>query len=140
MTRLELNIPEKILFETEFQIKLEDINFAKHMGNERILVHANTVRTAFYKHLDLLEGDWDNGHGTIVANHCIKYISEGFLDDRIVCKVGISELTSCSFDMVMYFVKANGKPLAIIRTGVVYFDYNERRIREIPKNYLDKFN
>ena len=66
MTRIDITVPDKILFETHFFIKEEDINFANHMGNERILVFANTVRTNFYKHLDLLEGDWANGHGTIV--------------------------------------------------------------------------
>lgn len=140
MTRIDITVPDKILFETHFFIKEEDINFANHMGNERILVFANTVRTNFYKHLDLLEGDWANGHGTIVANHSVKYITEGFLDDEIICKVGVNELTTCSFDMVMHFIKKETqKTLALVRSAVVYFDYNERRIRELPQSYLDKF-
>jgi len=140
MTRIEINIPEKVLYETIFTIKAADINFANHMGNERILVFANNVRTDFYKHLELLEGDWENGHGTIVANHTVKYVSEGFLGDEIICKVGIGALTSCSFDMVMHFVKKESNiTLALVRSAVVYFDYKERRIRELPQSYTERF-
>jgi acyl-CoA thioester hydrolase len=139
MTRIEIEISEKILYQYTFTIKETDINYAKHMGNERILVFANIIRSEFYKHLNLLEGDWDEGHGTIVANHTIKYVSEGFLNDEITCNVGVTNITTCSYDLIFHFFKKNNKTLALVRTGSVYFDYHDKRIREIPDSFKKAF-
>lgn len=139
MTRIEIEISEKILYQYTFTIKETDINYAKHMGNERILVFANSIRSEFYKHLNLLEGDWDEGHGTIVANHTIKYVSEGFLNDEITCNVGVANITTCSYDLIFHFLKKNNKTLALVRTGSVYFDYHDKRIREIPDSFKKAF-
>jgi acyl-CoA thioesterase FadM len=135
MTRIDIKVPEKVLYETHFTIQPEDINSANHMGNERILFFSNTVRTDFYNHLGLEEGVLAEGHGTIIANHAIKYVSEGFLGDEITCQVGIAEFTSCSFDLIFHFFKKDKKTLALVRSGVVYFNYNERRISELPKEF-----
>jgi acyl-CoA thioester hydrolase len=139
MTRIEIEILEKSLYQYTFTIKETDINYAKHMGNERILVFANIIRSEFYKHLNLIEGDWDEGHGTIVANHTIKYVSEGFLNDEITCNVGVANITTCSYDLIFHFLKKNNKTLALVRTGSVYFDYHEKRIREIPDSFKKAF-
>lgn len=139
MTRIDIELPEKFLFAKKFTIQPEDINHAKHMGNERILVFTNQIRIDFYKHLQLADIDWEKGEGTILANHSIKYIAEGFLGEEIECQVGILNLSSCSFDMLFYFVKNNGKPLAIVRTGCVYFNYHTKKIQELPMAFVEAF-
>ncbi len=139
MERVRIQLPEKTLYTHHFTITSEDINAADHMGNERILVHANAVRIAFYKHFNLIEGDYENGHGVIVANHTVNYKSEGFLKDEIACEVGINQLTECSFDLVFHFIKNNEKTLALLRTGCIYYDYNERKIRHLPENFVHTF-
>lgn len=140
MTRIDIELPKKYLFTKKLVIQQEDINHAKHMGNERILIFANQLRVDFYNHLHLSDVDWDKGEGTILANHTIKYISEGFLGDEIECQIGVSNLSSCSFDLIFHFVKNNGKSLAIIRTGCVYFNYHSKKIQELPIEFTKAFS
>ena len=52
MERVKINLPQTTLFSYHFKIEQEDINFANHMGNERILVFANIIRTQFFIHLN----------------------------------------------------------------------------------------
>ncbi|QQR97375.1 MAG: thioesterase family protein [Sphingobacteriales bacterium] len=139
MTRIDIEIPKKILYTSKFTIEQEDINHAKHMGNERILIKANQIRTNFYAHLQLADVDWEKGEGTILANHAIKYVSEGFLGDTVECQVGVQALTECSFDLVFHFIKNNTKTLAIVRSGCVYFNYHEKRIKELPNSFIEAF-
>ncbi len=59
------------------------------MGNERILVYANSLREHMFQHLNLKLNDEKNGHGTIVANHSIHYKNEGFLGGRSFMPKGL---------------------------------------------------
>jgi len=128
MERVKIHLPERFLYTHQFSIEPEDINEAHHMGNERILVYANRVREQMFQHLNLKLNDEKNGHGTIVANHSIHYKNEGFLDDVIICNAGVSTITECSFDLIFQFVKQDGKVLALVRTGCVYYEYSQRKI------------
>ncbi|MFN8237156.1 MAG: thioesterase family protein [Chitinophagales bacterium] len=139
MERVRIALPEKILFTTHFFIGNDDINEADHMGNERILVFTNNIRSPFFKQLKLTENDFDKMEGTIVANHSIHYVSEGFLGEEICCDVGITNLSECSFDVVFHFKKKNGKTLAVVRSGCVYYDYIARKIRALPENFINAF-
>lgn len=139
MQRVEIEIPEKILFTHHFTISEKDINIANHMGNERILFIANDLRVLMFEHLNLLLHDAENGHGTIVANHTINYRKEGFLGDEITCHAGVTNVTECSFDLIFNFIKSDGKTLIVLRSGCVYYEYQQRKIRPLPDSYLKVF-
>jgi acyl-CoA thioesterase FadM len=133
MNKVKIEIPAAVLFRTEFQIKEEDINEADHMGNERILHHANLIRYDFFTTINVLP---EKDHGLIIASHSIQYKSEGFSGDTILCEISVSNLTECTFDLVMHFIKqSTNKTLAVVRSGIVYFDYQNRKIRHLPSYY-----
>ena len=136
MQRVEINPPKKILFSHTFTIVKEDINEADHLGNERILVFANSIRNLMSKHLKLNLLDMEKKIGIIVANHSVNYKSEGFLGDVINCHVGIENISECSFDMIFQFVKENGRNLAFVRSGCIYFDFMDRKINPLPEQLL----
>lgn len=139
MQRVKINLPEHFLFTYQFTIEEIDINEANHMGNERILTFANIIRSKMFEQLGLKLNDETNGHGTIIANHCIHYKNEGFLGDEISCNVGVDTITECSFDLVFQFIKNNEKPLALLRTGCVYYEYEQRKIRHLPESFIQAF-
>ena len=138
MKKLIIEIPLTVWHRCNFQIKEEDINESDHMGNERILHHANLVRYNFFESLNLLPPDEE--HGFIIVNHSIVYKSEGFLGDTVVCEAGVTNPTECSFDLIFHFIKSSAqKTLAVVRSGLVYFDYQNRKIRHLPDKYLSLF-
>ncbi len=139
MQRVKIEIPQRILYSFPFTITQADINIAEHMGNERILVFANTVRENFFAYFKLNYVDVENKVGIIVANHTINYKSEGFLGDEIVCEVGVDTITECSFDLIFHFIKNQERSLAVLRTGCVYFNFKERKINALPDSYLQVF-
>ncbi len=139
MKREKIEFPEKILWSGKRVIAESDINYANHMGNERILVWADEIRASFLRSIGWDEKSFEGGKGVIVANHTIVYQSEGFLGDEVNIDVAVDYLTEYSFDVVAR-LKKNGseKNMIVIRTGVVCFDYNKREIAEIPEIFLKK--
>ncbi|HQV79008.1 MAG TPA: thioesterase family protein [Chitinophagales bacterium] len=140
MQRVQIDFPETTLFTYQFTIVEEDINIANHVGNERILVLANHSREKMFEHLNLKLYDLNELHGIVVANHTINYKSEGFLNDIITCYGSIDTLTECSFDLLFHFKKENGKTLAMLRTGCIYYDFQTRKIKALPESYNIVFN
>lgn len=136
MEKVHIRIPEKVQYSTQFRIAPDDINEANHMGNERILLHANRIRYEFFHAVNILP---EAGHGLIIANHGIQYRSEGFSGDTIHVEVSTAQPTECSFDLVMHFIKSDGKSLAVLRSGLIYFDYGQRKIRPMPDVFRTLF-
>lgn len=132
MQRIKIEIPDKIIHTYSFTVIQEDINMADHVGNERILKFANDAREDFFKQLSFKLNDYENKIGIIVANHCINYKNEGFLNDKIICNIGIDTITECSFDIIFHFIKNNDKTLALVRTGCVYYDLAAKKIKPLP--------
>ena len=140
MQRVSIEFPSPILYSYTFTINADDINIADHMGNERILVLANTLREKMFEHLQIPLFDLQNRHGIVVANHCIQYKSEGFLGDEILLNAAVNDITECSFDLYFQFLKNNGKTMALLKTGCVYFDFETRKIMALPESYLRAFH
>lgn len=139
MKKERIDFPEKILWAANRTIAASDINYANHMGNERILVWADEIRTSFLNGIGWDEKSFQEGAGVIVANHTIVYQSEGFLDDEVLIEVGIDNLTEYSFDIVIRTKKSDsGRNMVVLRTGVVCFNYQKREIQSIPEQFLQK--
>lgn len=139
MKKERIDFPEKVLWTGTRIITPSDINYANHMGNERILIWADEIRAAVLKSIGWDEKSFQEGAGVIVANHTIVYQSEGFLGDEIQIEAGIDHLTDYSFDIVIRTRKTDSdRNMIMLRTGVVCFNYQKREIQSVPEQFLQK--
>jgi acyl-CoA thioester hydrolase len=138
MPRIHIELPEKILFETEIAVRATDINYGGHVGNDTILTLMQEARVLFYRTIGFgselnLEGDV----GQIVTDAAIVYKSESFLGDVLIVKVAVAEFNKYGFDMVYQLVnKETGKEVARGKTGIVCFDYAKRKVTSVPEKFL----
>ena len=44
MPRVKLNIPSTFLYSFDLEIRVDDLNYGQHLGNEMILVYAQQTR------------------------------------------------------------------------------------------------
>lgn len=137
MKRIQIEIPQKILWKSSRKIQQSDINIAAHMGNDRILVWADEIRNDFFVSIGWEKHEWFKNVGIIVANHSIAYKSEGFLGEQIDIELSIDNVSECTFDMYIKLKKADSnKDMILLRTGLVCFDYSTRKISELPKEFM----
>ena len=131
MGRVKLKIPtEKPLFSTNIVVRIGDINYGGHLGNDALLSILHEARMQFLQNFGFTELN-AGGNSLIMADVMIAYKGESFYGDVLKINVYIEEITSKSFD-ILYFVSTvqNGltKEIAHAKTGMVCFDYTTRKI------------
>lgn len=140
MARVEIALPEKFLFTTRIPVRADDINFAQHLGNDRVLVMLQESRIQFFKWLGYDEADVE-GTSMIMADSALKYISEGFHGDVLRFEISITEWSRCGFDIVYKLTNENsGDLLAVGKTGLVFFNYDTRKVQNVPDAFRSRID
>lgn len=138
MSRVKIELPEKFLFSTHIPVRITDINYGGHLGNDTILSIAHEARLQFLNSLGFDELNI-GGASIIMADAAIMFRSEVFYGDMIKAEVTVGEISSSGFDLYYRFSnEKNQKEVARIKTGMVCFDYKERKIIAVPEVFKNK--
>jgi acyl-CoA thioesterase FadM len=122
------------------EIRVGDINYGGHMGNDKALLVFHDARIAFLNALGFEEGNI-GGPGIIMRDAHVTYRKEVFLNDVLLVDVGIEEVSQVAFTMV-YTVRRMSDEAVVFTgsTGLVSFDYESRRPMKIPGSFLGKIS
>lgn len=142
MARMEIDLPDKFIYQTELAVRASDINYGGHVGNDAILSLIQEVRILFYRSLGIRDEVSIEGKvGQIITDASLIYKSESFLGDVLVFEIAISGYNKYGFDMYyQIFNKETGREVARGRTGILCFDYERRKVVSIPQTFLDKLH
>lgn len=120
-------------FRRRYGVRIDDINYGGHLGNERALVIFQDARIAFLKSMDRAERDVGEGLGVILVEAGVRYKKEVFLDDALVTEVTVGNLKSSAFDLRFRTLReASGEEVLDGFTRMLSFDYAGRKVRPIP--------
>jgi len=138
MARIKLEMPDNYLFSTELPIRISDINYGGHLGNDAVLSMVHEARMRFLKHYHYTEFDVE-GSSIIMADSAIVYKAEGFHGDRIQVDVTVTDFNKYGCDL--YYLLSNkdtAVEIAHAKTGILFFDYNERKVQQVPEGFRNK--
>jgi len=140
MARIQIDLPEKFLFTVEIAVRVSDLNYGGHVGNDSILTLMQEARVQFYRSLGFAnEISFEGSVGQIIADAAIQYKTQTFLGDVLTIEVGVAEFTRYGFDMFYQLRnKATGKEVARGKTGIVCFDYSKGKVASVPVSLLEK--
>lgn len=139
MARIKLEMPQNYIFSTEITVRISDVNYGGHTGNDAILSFIHEARLRFFQHFGWSELSL-GGVGTIMADVAIVYKAESFHKDKITIKVTPLELTKYGFDLYYHLSNADsGAEVALAKTGIVCFDYQNHKIAQLPEEVKLKF-
>jgi acyl-CoA thioesterase FadM len=135
--KIKVTLPEKFLFSTVIPIRIGDINYGGHLGNDSVLSLVHEARVRFLQSMDYSEMDIE-GNGIIMVDAAIQFKSEGFYGDVIKIEIGIDDMTNTGCDII-YSLSNNesGKVIAAVKTGMVFYDYNKRKILPVPEKFIE---
>jgi len=141
MARVKIELPEKMSFTTQIPVTIKDVNYGGHVGNDSILSIIHEARIRFLASLGYKEMDNENGVGLIMADAAISYKGEGFHGDIFDIAVGVADITPFGFD-IFYSITTNRQDKTIViteaKSGMIYFDYNERKVGRLPDAWKQK--
>lgn len=136
MARLTLDLPARFPFSTELEVLVGHINYGGHLGNDSMLSLIHEARVRYLRHLGYAENDVD-GVGLLMVDAMLVYRSEVFHGDLLVIEVSVGEISRSGCDF-FYRVTSqkSGKEAARAKTGVVFFDYGERKVTRVPSGFF----
>jgi acyl-CoA thioester hydrolase len=134
MARIKIEIPEKVIGTFIIPIRIADINYGNHVGNDAFVSIIHEARMQWLKQYDYTELKIE-GIGLIMSDLAIEFKSESFYGDVIEVKLGAGELTRVGFELYyQLFAKRNNETilLANAKTGMVCYDYDAKKVAQIP--------
>ncbi len=138
MARIHLTLPPSFSFSCEVPVRVSDLNYGGHVGNDSILTLMQEARVLFYRHLGFeSEVNLEGTIGQIIADAAVVYKSESFLGDTLLIEIAAADFNKYGFDLLYRITnKASGKEVARGKTGIVCFDYDKRKMVSVPARLL----
>lgn len=141
MARITIDIPEHLPFSIKIPVRITDLNYGGHVGNDSILSIMHEARMAFLFWNNYTEKDFA-GTSLIMGDVAITFRNELFYGDELTVMIGVRDLSRSGFDLVYRLVKeVNGTTIDVAhaKTGMICFDYNRRKVTSVPDEAKRKF-
>ena len=140
MARIKLPLPEIVHFNTQLTLRVYDLNYGAHMGNDSVLSIVHEARLRFLKSLNITERDFYNC-SLLMSDSAVVYKREAFYGDVLSINVTVSELYEYGFELFYSInnIKSNFE-VARVKTGIVCFSHIEKKIQKLPLEFKDTFS
>jgi len=138
MARIRIELPGTFKFSANIPVRITDLNYGGHVGNDTILSIIHEARAQFLKNYDYSEKVLA-GAGLIMSDVVINFKNELFYGDAVNVSIAVINISRASFDMVYLLKKNENTIIAEAKTGMVCFDYETKKVVSIPEEVVTKF-
>ncbi|MBE0650025.1 MAG: thioesterase family protein [Bacteroidales bacterium] len=139
MGKIKLELPEKFEFHTEIPVRITDLNYGGHLGNDSVLTLIHEARVRFLKSHGYTEMDVC-GASLIQADTVIVYKQEAYYGTLIDFAITVSDFSPAACDFFYLLTdKASGDEIARAKTRIVFFNYQTRKKLPVPEEFRAKF-
>ena len=129
MARVKLEISGKSVFHARIQVRVTDLNYGKHLANDKLAGYLHEARVLYFASLGCPDDLDFFGTGLIQADLAIAFKSEAFLGETLNFELFLDEQSSRSFAVLYRITEAaSGRLVALARMGMVAFDYTLRKV------------
>jgi acyl-CoA thioester hydrolase len=142
MARVKLEIPKHKIFTTNIPVRITDINYGNHLGNDALVSIVHEARMQWLVSNNFSELNI-GGASLIMGDLAVEYKVESFYGDILNIAISIGEITKLSFEIFYEITTTrNDKKILIAnaKTGMVCFDYDARKVTSIPEIFGQMIN
>jgi len=142
MTRNKIEMPAQFSFSALIPIRITDLNYGGHVGNDSILSIIHEARVRFLRHFEFEELNI-GGVSLIMSDVAIEFKNEIFYGDDILARIAAADFSRVGFTIYYRLEKAGADKnttVALARTGMVCFDYELKKIVSIPEGVKEKLS
>lgn len=142
MNRIKINLPEAFGFSTILTIRVTDLNYGGHVGNDSFLSLIQEARQQFlkshgYEELSIA------GVGLIMADVAIEFKKELNYGDRVKISVAAADFDKLGFDLFYKLEVITGEETILAgkaKTGMLCFDYATKKKVTVPEEVIKKLS
>jgi acyl-CoA thioesterase FadM len=137
MPRVRLKPLDQYPFSTKIVVRVTDLNYGGHLGNDSLLSLVHEARVAFLSSHGFSELDC-GGVSLTMGDAAIIYQGEAYAGENLDIEVAAGEPSECGFRLFYRLTRSSdGQKIALAETGMVCFDYNAKKIISLPKAVAD---
>lgn len=137
MARLKIKLPQKPLFSILIPVRITDINYGNHVGNNSIVEIIHEARVQFLNQNNFTEFNIA-GTSLIMSELCVEFKNESFYKDLLQVKIFAGEISRVSFEL-FYEISVKRKDvfvvIALAKTGMVCYNYKIKKVQTIPEEF-----
>ncbi len=142
MNRIKIELPEHFAFATTIAIRVTDLNYGGHVGNDSFLSLIQEARQQFllshgYKELSIA------GVGLIMADVAIEFRKELNHRDEVRISVAAAGFDKLGFDLFYKMELINGEETMLAgkaKTGMMCYDYSLKKKVAVPEEVIAKLS
>lgn len=142
MERVKITLPGSFQFHTTLYIRITDLNYGGHVGNDVFLSLVHEARQQFLKTFGYSELDFA-GAGLIMSDAAIEYKQELKYLDEVKISVAAEGFDKLGFDIFYLLeIKLDNSWLtaAKVKTGMLAFDYTAKKRVQCPVEAIKKLS
>lgn len=135
MARVKIEMPSSYRFSCIIPVRIGDVNYGKHVGNDAIVSIIHESRMQFLASIGCTELE-AFGTAMIMTDLAVLYKGEAFYGDQLTVEVTADELSSMGFDLFYRIsTERDGKKIIIAeaKTGMLCFNYEQRKVARLPE-------
>ncbi|HWB25471.1 MAG TPA: thioesterase family protein [Chitinophagaceae bacterium] len=140
MDRIKINLPENFTFATDIAVRITDLNYGGHVGNDRFLSLIQEARQQYFLHYGYEEMNIE-GLGIIITDAAIEFKQQLGYGDIVRIHVTAGGFDKFGFDL-FYKMEVIKNDKAIIagkaKTGILCYDYTNQKMARVPESVKEK--
>jgi len=129
MARIKIELPEKFSFETIIPIRITDLNYGNHVGNDAFVSILHEARVQWLKGEGYTELNFA-GAGLIMSDLVIEFKNESFYGDIVEVCIYAGETSRVSFELYYQLSAARNLEkiiLANAKTRMIAYNYEKKK-------------
>jgi acyl-CoA thioesterase FadM len=141
MARIKIDLPETFSFSTSLTVRITDLNYGGHVGNDSVLSFVHEARVRYLQALGYTEMNLE-GVSLIMADAALIFKNEIYYGDGLLISVQAMEFSRLGFDLIYKIEKKMAdQPMivvAIVKTTMAGFDYERKKLMSLPEKVINK--
>ena len=139
MPKLKIELPGSFPFKTEITVRVGDVNYGGHLGNDSLLTLLHETRLLFLASKGMTELD-AGGVGLTMVSAGLSFKAEAFRGDLLEVEIAVTEIGPAGFELAYKVIrKSDSKEIARAFTTMAFFDYAKRRLSKTPSIFPETF-
>jgi YbgC/YbaW family acyl-CoA thioester hydrolase len=138
MQRIKIDLPESFGFSTIVRIRITDLNYGGHVGNDSFLSLIHEARQQFLQHFGYSELQLEDV-SLIMADAAIEFKKELNYGDEVKISVAAAGFDKFGFDIFYKLEVMQNEAAALAgkaKTGMLCFDYANKKIKAVPEKAI----
>lgn len=137
MSRIKIAFPENVSYTATIPVRITDLNYGNHVGNDAVLSIIHEARMQFLSHYGYTELNC-GGAGLIMSDVGIEFKKEIYYGDTLSVQIAVINFSSVGFDLFYRLLNRENIAVAIAKTGMICYNYELKKIVTVPADVKEK--